>query len=124
MLSLSACQGDETADVLEEQTRVFSEMTAILTSVKEGGDPAKAAEELTALGEELKALKIRMAAIERPETAEGEVLPQQDEFIKATMAFQKAQQELFMSGKLTPEINRAIMAHHNAAPMPGEGSTD
>lgn len=127
LFSFAACQQDETAkasDILDEQTRIFSEMTTILTSIQEGSDPEKAAAQLTNLAKDLKALKIELQAIEPPETAEGGVLPQQEAFIEATLAFQKAQQDLFMSGKLTPEISRAIMAHHNAAPLKGEGSTD
>ncbi|MFT6863404.1 MAG: hypothetical protein ACJAVK_001965 [Akkermansiaceae bacterium] len=110
-------------EVLDEQTKVFTEMASLLDQVEQGGDPLKAAQSLTVLGEELKELKIKTAAIDHSKSvASGKLLPQHDEFLKAFAAYHKAQQELFLSGKLTPEIKRAIMAHHNPAPMPGEGT--
>ena len=111
------------AQLLDEQAEIFTKMTHLLDQVKEGGDPLKAAEALSVLGEELKQLKIKTAAIDHSEmVASGEILPQQKEFLEATAAFHKAQTDLSQLGKLTPEINRAIMAHHNPAPMTGEGT--
>jgi len=123
-LTLASCGNDEEAsvDLMKDQTAVFEKMTVILDEVNGGSDPVKAAEELTALGEELKGLKIRLAGLTPSERDDAEWDAAYDgDFADAFASFQKAQQTLFMSGKLTPEINRALTAHLNPAPMPGEG---
>ena len=113
------------ADIMGEQTAVFNSMTSVLTEAEQGGDPSEAAKKLASLGEELKQLKIRLSELDysRDQVSEGGIADRED-FADATAAFHKAQQKLFTSGKLTPEIDKALGAHRNTAPMPGEGTTE
>lgn len=108
---------------MTEQTAVFEKMAAILNDVAEGSDPDQAVEKLTLLGKELKDLKIRLRSLESSEKDEAEgIAAYNADFAQATQTYEQARQKLAMAGKLTPEINRALMAHHNPAPMPGEGA--
>ena len=108
-----------------EQTEVFKSMTTVLDDVENGGDPSEAAEKLTTLGEQLKQLKIRLSELDYSEDqASGDGIADRENFADAAAAFQMAQQKLFMSGKLTPEITKALTAHLNSAPMPGEGTPE
>jgi hypothetical protein len=63
-LCLSACgdRQDSPASLLKEQTRVFSEMTMAISDVANGGNREAATLKISELGEELKQLKIRLAA--------------------------------------------------------------
>ena len=124
-LTLGSCQEDQESatGLMTAQTAVFEKMTTILNEVTEGSDPEQAAQGLTALGEELKDLKIRLRALDSSGKDEAEGIAAYDyDFALATQAYEQARQKVFMSGHLTPEINRAIMAHHNPAPMSGEGT--
>ena len=108
---------------MKEQTRVFHEMTALVNQVADGGDQETAAKELTALGNELKELKIRLAALDHTEEKNRDEVLDLSEFSEATAAYQKAQENLFRSGRNTQELARALIAHHNPAPMTGEGNS-
>lgn len=109
---------------MDEQARVFREMAATLNEAAEGGDPDAAAQKLTRLGAELKALKVKLASIDHLKKDGREEILDLTEFNEATAAWEKARNHLVSSGRLTPELQRAFMAHHNPAPMPGEGSPD
>ena len=111
------------AEIMGEQTEVYKSMTAVLTEAEQGGDPSDAAQKLASLAEELKQLKVQLS--EQGYTYDQvneEGIADIEDFAKATAAFEMAQQKLFMSGKLTPEIDKALGAHRNSAPMPGEGT--
>ncbi|MDG2400817.1 MAG: hypothetical protein P8M04_09610 [Akkermansiaceae bacterium] len=126
-LCLSACSDrqDSPASLLEEQTRVFSEMTEVLSEVANGGDREAATLKIRELGEELKQLKIRLAAsLKKLEPSDRASIAGQTEFLEATAAFQKAQEALFRSGRNTHELAKALTTHHNPAPLIGEGKIE
>lgn len=126
-LTLSSCGEDKEspASLMEEQTRVFSEMTAVIEDVANGGDQDSAAMKLTALGEELKELKIQLdASLKKLEESDRASIAGQTEFLEATAAFQKAQENLFRSGRNTHELAKALTTHHNPAPLIGEGKSE
>jgi len=106
-----------------EQTRVFTEMTDLVNAVTGGGDQDEAARKLTALQSELKDLKIRLAALDHSKDQSREQVLDLSKFSEATAAYHKAQEKLVLSGRNTQELARAMMAHHNPAPMNGEGSS-
>ena len=125
-LTLSSCgdESDSPAAIMAEQTRVFNEMADVLDEVAEGGDSKAAAEKLTLLGEELKNLKIKLSETkDLREEGREEILDLTD-YQKATARRQEAFSNVLRSGKMTPELERAIMAHHNPAPMKGEGTKE
>ena len=95
----------------------------VLDAVAEGENSSVAADQITELGKELKELKVKLSglAYANDQADEGVSLVREN-FLDATAALQQAQQRAFMSGNLTPEINRALIAHHNSAPMPSEGA--
>lgn len=126
-LTLTSCGEDKDSPtaLMEEQTRVFNEMTAVINEVAEGGDQKAAAEKLTALGGELKELKIKLAEVlnERNEDDRANIAGQPG-FLEATAAHQKAREKLLSSGRNTLELSKALISHHNPAPMTGEGSPE
>lgn len=109
---------------MEEQTRVFNEMAEVLEKVADGGDPKAAAEKLTSLGEELKKLKIKLSETKDIREKGREQILDLSDFQKAAARREEAFSNVFRSGKMTRELERAIMAHHNPAPMKGEGTTE
>ena len=124
---LTSCEDEESqfSDGLDEQARILREMAVLMDSVSNGGDPQAAATQLTALGEELKANKIAMHELGLSQDTEAQqVRAQQQTNLDAMSEYMKAQNKLFISGKQAPEIQRALMAHHNPSPMPGEGSSE
>jgi hypothetical protein len=126
-LTLSSCGEDQDspASLMEEQTRVFSEMTAVIEDVANGGDQDSSAMKLTALGEELKGLKIQLnASLKKLEESDRASIAGQTRFLEATAAFQKAQENLFRSGRNTHELAKALTTHHNPAPLIGEGKSE
>tara|TARA_B110000881_G_C18581073_1_gene521751 strand:+ start:1201 stop:1659 length:459 start_codon:yes stop_codon:yes gene_type:complete len=126
-LTLSSCgEGkDSSTAIMKEQTRVFNEMTAVINEVAEGGDQNEAAEKITALGGELKQLKIQLAeALSERKDEDRANVAGQSKFSEATAAFQNAQEKLFQSGRNTYELAKALTAHHNPTPMSGEGSSE
>ena len=126
-LCLSACgdRQDSPASLLKEQTRVFSEMTMVLSEVANGGDRDSATLKISELGEELKQLKIRLAAsLQELKPSDRASISGQTEFLEATAAFQKAQESLFRSGRNTHELEKALITHHNPAPLIGEGKIE
>lgn len=109
---------------MAEQTRVFNEMADLLNEVAEGADPVIAAEQLSLLGEELKSLKIKLSRTQDlREEGRDEIVGLTD-FQKAATRREEAFSKVLRSGKMTRELERAIMAHHNPAPIKGEGTTD
>jgi hypothetical protein len=123
-LTLASCGEDSEspAALMAEQVRVFEEMAVVLNEVAAGGDQGEAAEKLTRLGKELKDLKARLSENEElKEGATPEILDLSD-FQKATAARQEAFENVLRSVKMTPELQRSLMAHHNPAPLPGEGA--
>jgi cob(I)alamin adenosyltransferase len=125
-LTLASCgeDPDSPAAIMAEQTRVFNEMADLLNEVAEGADPMIAAEQLSLLGEELKSLKIKLSQTQDlREEGRDEIVGLAD-FQKATARRAEAFSHVLRSGKMTRELERAIMAHHNPAPMKGEGTTD
>lgn len=126
-LCLSACgdRQDSPSSLLKEQTRVFSDMTRVILEVANGGDREVAILKISELGEELKQLKIQLAvSLEKLEPSERSSISGQTEFLEATAAFQKAQQSLFRSGRNTRELEKALITHHNPAPLIGEGKIE
>ena len=110
---------------MKDQTRVFNEMTAAIDKVADGGDQKAAAEKITALGGELKQLKIKLAEVLSERKKEDRVtVAGQSEFSEATSALQQAREKLFRSGRNTHELSKALTAHHNPAPMTGEGTPE
>jgi hypothetical protein len=100
-------------------------MAGIVSEVAEKGDQNGAAQKITVLAEELKQLKIKMSdvLIERKEE-DLAAITSQPEFLEANAAFQEAQTKLFQSGRNTHELAKALVAHHNPAPLVGEGKTE
>jgi hypothetical protein len=126
-LCLSACgdRQDSPASLLKEQTRVFSEMSMVISEVANGGNREAATLKIGELGEELKQLKIRLAAsLEKLEPSDRAGISGQKQFLEATAAFQKAQESLFLSGRNTHELEKALLTHHNPAPLIGEGKIE
>lgn len=126
-LTLSSCGEDQDspAFLMEEQTRVFTEMTSVIEEVAKGGDQEVAAVKLTELGEELKELKIQLnSSLEELEESDRTAIAGQSDFLEATAAFQKAQETLFRSGRNTHELAKALTTHHNPAPLIGEGKSE
>lgn len=125
-LLFASCSGEEQGidTVTAAQTAIFKEMTVILVELPVTQDPEKATQRLTVLGEELKALKVQLASMLSKQPGSERVASPavRQSFLEATSAFQVAQKELYLAGGLTPEINRALLAHHNPGPMPGEGN--
>lgn len=110
---------------MAEQARVHREMATVFNEVAEGGDQKEAAAQLTELGEELKALKVKLANIDDLKDQGREEILDLQEFSEATAARQEAFNKIVRSSvTITPELQRALMAHHNPAPMPGEGSPE
>lgn len=110
---------------MDEQTRVFFEMTAVVSEVANGGDREEATLKLRKLGEELKKLKIELAAsLEKVEVSDRASIAGHTEFLEATAAFQTAQESLFRSGRNTHELAKALTTHHNPAPLIGEGKSE
>ena len=125
-LTVSSCgqEVDSPAAIMAEQTRIFNEMADVLNRVAEGGDSAAAAEKLTLLGEELKNLKIKLSETkDLREEGREEILDLSD-FQEAIARRHDAFSNVLRSGKMTRELERAIMAHHNPAPIKGEGNTE
>jgi len=125
-LTLSSCgeDPDSPSAIMAEQARVFREMATTLNKAAESDEPEAVAEELTRRGNELKELKIRLSAVDDLKEEGREELLQHRDYGEALAAWEKARNDFIRSGKLTPELQRAFMAHHNPAPMPGEGSPD
>ena len=109
---------------MAEQTRVFHERADLLNEVADGADPVVAAERLTLLGHELKGLKIRLSQTKELREEGRDAILGLTDFQKATARRDEAFSPVLRSGKMTRELERAIMAHHNPAPMRGEGTTD
>jgi hypothetical protein len=125
ILTLSSCGEDpeSPAALMNEQTRIFNEMADVINQVAEGGDQEAAAQKITSLGKELKALKVRLAeALSERKNEELKSVAGKETFFDATAAYQKAQENLFRSGRNTAEFTKALAAHHNLAPMTGEGT--
>lgn len=127
LLTLTSCGEDKDSPqaIMKEQTRIFNEMAGIVSEVAEKGDQNGAAQKITVLAEELKQLKIKMSdvLIERKEE-DLAAITSQPEFLEANAAFQEAQTKLFQSGRNTHELAKALVAHHNPAPLVGEGKTE
>ena len=124
-LTLPSCGEDteSSQSLMEDQTRVFTEMAALVNGVAEGGDQQEAAQKLTELQSELKDLKIRLANLGHTQEENRQQILDLSTFSEATAAYQKAQEKLFLSGRNTQELARAMTVHHNPAPMIGEGDS-
>lgn len=96
-----------------------------ISDVANGGNREAATLKISELGEELKQLKIRLAAsLEKLEPSDRAGISGQKNFLEATAAFQKAQESLFLSGRNTHELEKALLTHHNPAPLIGEGKIE
>ncbi len=107
---------------MDEQAEVFSSMTTHLKSVIDGGDPSKAAEEITALAEKHKDLKRRLSALNNSEEDDLAAIRDHKVFDDASKEFFETLPKLAASGKMTLAIEKALAALHDAAPLTGEGS--
>ncbi len=96
-------------------------MAAVLDKVAMGGDETEAVVKLEELGERLKQLKIDLSRFQKEDERVRESVGGYEGIARGGMELQEAKEKLFQKGRFTPEIGRALMAHHNPDPMPGEG---
>ena len=126
-LTLTSCGEDKDSPqvIMKEQTRILNEMADIVSEVAERGDQNEAAEKIVALSEEFKQLKIKMSdALSERKEADLSSITSQPEYLEANAAYREAQTKLFNSGRNTHELAKALVAHHNPAPLVGEGKTE